>query len=188
VKQTIRQPVKGFVSHRCKDYDEAPWRADFEEFLIQNSIEPSYGCTIDTNFRALMTENIENAMKLSNLYIAVITDTWRKVENEGWPKKEWDMWFTLHKGNYEVSRNCIGFILDIKRTEVGFISNLISFPFGKPGITGFKDKNKNLYNVPITKVKELFGNDKNKYFVRIGDYDKIIKRLKRMVEIARKNR
>ncbi len=119
--------VLGFVSHRCKEYDEAPWRTDFENFLMSKGITPSYGCCLDTSFKGILSSNIQKAMKNSDIYIAVITESWQKAEKEGWPKREWEMWHEINKYTDDKKERCFGFLIDIQRSKVQFIQDLMSY-------------------------------------------------------------
>lgn len=118
--------VLGFVSHRCNDYDSAPWRISFEEFLKSKGIKPLYGCFLEENFKGILSNNIRKAMENSDLYIATITTSWQKAEYEGWPKKEWEMWQEINRKNEKLER-CFGLLIDVKRNQVQFIKDLISY-------------------------------------------------------------
>lgn len=119
--------ITGFVSHRCKEYDSAHWREPLEIFLKSRGIIPHYGCFLNEDCHGVLSKNIDKAIRNSHIYIAVITDSWRLAEKEGWPKREWEMWNTIHKGNSEKLVRCFGLLIDTPRANVKFIEDLVSY-------------------------------------------------------------
>jgi len=157
--------ILGFISHRCKDYDNAQWRKIFENFLISKGITPIYGCFLEKNFRGILSNNIQNAMKKGDIYIAVITDSWQK-ENEGWPKKEWEMWQEINQGNEKLER-CFGLLIDIKRHQVRFIQDLISYE-----VSGDNNSVDSL---------EFFDGNPTPYYINNLDYSRMNDQIDRFV-------
>jgi hypothetical protein len=122
-----KKMAKGFISHRCDDYDSARWRKSFESFLRKLRIKPTYGCLLEDNITGILEKNIELAIKQSEIYIATVTPSWIETQKKdiGWPKKEWKLWNEIKEEPYK--NFCIGLLIDTKRKDVGFISSVISF-------------------------------------------------------------
>ncbi|MCK5024577.1 MAG: hypothetical protein KAR56_03060 [Thermoplasmata archaeon] len=156
-------PVKCFISHRCKEYDNAKWKPAFEIFLIEQGIQPVYGCDLDITAHGLIDEDIEEAIKMSEMYIAVITESWKDISDTvGWPRKEWDLWKSLHSDN-EARKRCIGLLLNVNRDTVDFLGYLRSYPLKNTGMASLQIKelfadyktDKNTYKTITTKLNKM---------------------------------
>ena len=117
-----KEYIKAFVSHRCNEYDEVKWKPFFEGFLKSYNIVPEYGCFIGTSYSGSLKSNIENAINRSDIYIAVITKSWK---DGGWPPQELNLWHQL-KGNTPAASYKFGFNIDVARKAVQFINDIPS--------------------------------------------------------------
>ena len=144
--------VDCFISHRCKDYHKEYFIKVLEFFLTEMGLNPVYGCTLEPEFKEILSQNIINGMKRTQIYIAFITPSWKEVMNPIWPKFEWRMWQEIKKHTY--SYDCVlGLVYNnshfkAKRKELnlpGYISELISYQIS--------DENDDYYNTVLAKYK-----------------------------------
>jgi hypothetical protein len=173
----IDGPVRCFISHRCNEYDNAIWRKSFEKFLIKLNITPVYGCDLDATPYGILGDGIENAMKKSEMFFAVITPSWLELnEISGWPKREWEMWQVTHGGSGNKKR-CMGFLFNVNRESIEFNRDLRTYSVSWKT---FKFKKQSVFSSLFTPMTPLFGS----FEVHSKDYDIIVKRLNAMVEDA----
>lgn len=145
--------INAFVSHRCKEYDKTKLRDYLEYFLRVRELEPTYGCELDLNeLTGNIPNSIQNAITRSEIYIAVVTESWKDVtQKNGWPLREWNLWKSIHHDDQDVDF-CFGFFTTKSRESAEFI----------------KDEMR-IY--PISKLKShmfntlLLGDTKNGYFI-----------------------
>ncbi len=120
--------VNAFISHRCKDYNDQPWRTTFENYLESYRINPVYGCSLETVIKGDLEDYIKLAMNKCNIYIAVKTKLWGNADKEGWPAQEYEFWKEETKGYIERYRNSIGFLINISdRNTIPVLKNLYTY-------------------------------------------------------------
>ena len=122
--QMREDDIGAYISHRCDEYHTAPWRFAFEEYLLNQGFQPIYGCKLDGQVTLFMEEKIKQAIKKSDVFVGVITSSWKETNLLGWPFREWNMWLSA-KG--EEKENGIMFAIDTSRSVAEFLSDIFSF-------------------------------------------------------------
>ena len=173
-KTSSSNEILGFVSHRCKDYHDAPLRGYVEDYLLQRKITPKYGCKLDDEYKGIISNNIKNAIGNSDIYIAVITKSWK---NGGWPEKEYGMWNQFNKDNPKKIGRCFGLLIDIERDQVPFIKNLMSYHLSSD-INLVKDSD----------CIEIFKENPTSYYIRKTDFSGMNDLIERLVNEVKKTR
>lgn len=173
-KTSSSNEIVGFVSHRCKDYHDAPLRGYVEDYLLQRKITPKYGCKLDNEYKGIILNNIKNAIGNSDIYIAVITKSWK---NRGWPEKECGMWKQFNKDDPKKMGRCFGLLIDIERDQVPFINGLMCYRLSS-------DINL-VKNLHYTKI---FEGNPTSYYIRKTDCSEMNDLIERLVNEVKKTR
>lgn len=155
-----------FVSHRCNDYDRWNFRRTFESLLRQYNLYAKYGCFLNKTFEGSIHDNIQNSMKQSYAFIAIISKTWS--DTEGYPVTEWNWW--KHLSAQDPSRyrlaDYIGFHVNTERDIISFYTDMVTFIVTTRPNSG--------YSYP------LYTHQKKTLYIRKKDYSIITDRLSRL--------
>ena len=163
--------ICGFISHRCRDYDNKPYREPIESYLVSKGIEPVFGCFLESSSKGILEKNIEEGIKKSHLFIPIVTPSWigdQKYIGEPtppyWPSREWEIWLEEKRGTKSYDC-CIGFSIYPAQTSIYapkgvfrplHIKNIITFPL--------MDEPDERYNTLLyeSTVRKLYINEKEK--------------------------
>lgn len=114
-----------FISHRCKDYDNSLFRPPFEKYLKRLYLKPKYGCTLYAGKSGFLENKIAFAMENSEIFIAVVTESWAPKHKPVWPPKEFEMWQSIKKDTPAYDR-CIGLLIETEREHIDYLSELVT--------------------------------------------------------------